>query len=217
MTPLHDITARAAPHRLGLFGALRLTAEDGLSPEWRSLVLLGPEEPGFWAHVTAEPEWSDGKDDPIDRWSARVIGEIADALGALAVYPFGGPPHRPFFNWALRSGRAFASPVTLLVHDRAGLFVSYRGALALAQDIDLPPPAANPCETCADKPCLTACPAGALGATGYDVPACHDFLDLPEGQDCLSRGCAVRRACPLSKAYGRVEEQSAYHMRLFHK
>ena len=71
--------------------------------------------------------------------------------------------------------------------------------------------------SCAAKPCLTACPAGALDAKGYDLPACHAFLDRTEGADCLSRGCVVRRACPLSQAYGRLPEQSAYHMRLFHK
>ncbi|MBS0563260.1 MAG: ferredoxin, partial [Proteobacteria bacterium] len=137
-------------------------------------------------------------------------------LGAAAVFPFGGPPHRPFFQWALRSGRAFASPVRLLVHDRAGLMVSYRGAIALREALPATP-APNPCTSCTDKPCLSACPVGALGGQGYDLAACHAFLDRPEGGDCLSSGCAVRRACPLSQAYGRLPEQSAYHMRLFHK
>ena len=118
---------------------------------------------------------------------------------------------------ALRSGRAFASPVTLLVHDGAGLMVSYRGAIALPGRVDLPaPPAASPCDGCAAKPCLSACPARALDVRGYDVPACHAFLDMADGADCLSGGCIVRRACPISHAYGRLPEQSAYHMRLFH-
>lgn len=217
MITLDQIAERAAPHRLGVFGALRLTAKDGLAPDLQTLVLLGPEEPGFWDHLTAGPEWQDGGPDPVDRWSRRVIGRMACDLGGKAFFPFGGPPYHPFFQWALRSGRAFASPVTLLVHDRAGLFVSYRGAIALKARIDLPPPAPNPCESCAAKPCLMACPPAALGAKGYDVPACHDFLDRAGGKDCLTRGCAVRRACPLSQAYGRVAEQSAYHMRLFHR
>lgn len=217
MITLDQIAERAAPHRLGLFGALRLTPEDGLAPGLETLVLLGPEEPGFWAHLKESPEWQDGRPDPVDRWSRRVIGRLACDLQAKALFPFGGPPHRPFYQWALRSGRAFASPVTLLVHDRAGLFVSYRGAIALKERVDLPPAAPNPCDDCTAKPCLTACPPGALGADGYDVPACHHFLDQPHGKDCLTGGCGVRRACPVSQAYGRVEEQSAYHMRLFHR
>lgn len=218
MRTLADIAALAEPHRLGVFGAFHLTADDGLPEGLQTLILLGPEEPGFWAHLTGQDEWRGGGPDPVDRWSRRVIGTLACDLGGKAYFPFGGPPYRPFFQWALRSGRAFASPVTLLVHDRAGLFVSYRGALALRERLDLPRVAArSPCETCDAKPCLTACPAGALGAKGYDVPACHEWLNGPAGADCLNRGCAVRRACPASQGYGRLEEQSAYHMRLFHK
>jgi len=218
VTTLDDIAAWMGPHRLGVFGAFHLTPDDGLPEGLQTLILLGPEEPGFWAHLTGQPEWRDGEPDPVDRWSRRVIGTLACDLGGKAYFPFGGTPYRPFFQWALRSGRAFASPVTLLVHDVAGLFVSYRGALALRERLDLPRVAArSPCETCEAKPCLTACPAAALGAKGYDVPACHDWLNQPAGADCLNRGCGVRRACPASQGYGRLEEQSAYHMRLFHK
>lgn len=215
---LAAITAAAEPHRLGIFGAFHLVPEDGLPDGLQTLVLLGPEEPGFWPHLTAAPEWQDGRPDPVDRWSRRVIGGIACDLGGKAHFPFGGPPYRPFYKWALKSGRAWVSPVTLLVHDRAGLMVSYRGAVALKERLDLPlPSAASPCETCAGRPCLTACPPRALTAAGYDLPACHGFLDTPPGADCLSSGCAARRACPLSQAYGRLPEQSAYHMRLFHR
>ncbi|OYX40574.1 MAG: ferredoxin [Rhodobacterales bacterium 32-67-9] len=208
---------RIAPHRLAVFGAFHAEAGDELPPDTGTVFLLGPEEPGFWRHVTSDPEWLDGQPDPLDRWSARVIGAIARSFGGTACFPFGGPPYHPFYRWALRTGRAWASPVTLLVHDRAGLFASYRGAILLPQRIDLPPPpAAAPCADCLGQPCRGACPASALSAAGYDVPACHGFLDTEAGGECLSLGCAVRRACPVSQAYGRLPEQSAYHMRLFH-
>ena len=80
-----------------------------------------------------------------------------------------------------------------------------------------PPLPAKPCDTCAAKPCLTACPVNALSAeTGYDLAACHSFLDTEAGQDCMSRGCKARRACPVSQSYARLPEQSAFHMRSFH-
>lgn len=217
MTGLAAVGAGAARHSLFVSGAFHLLAQDGLPENYRTLVLLSPDEPGFWARTTAAPEWADGRADPLDRWSARVIGALALDLGAKAHFPFGGPPHLPFTRWALRSGRAWTSPVTLLVHDRMGLFASWRGALAFEAKLDLPaPPADPPCASCAGKPCLTACPPRALTGAGYDVPACHGFLDRAEGETCLSGGCAVRRACPCSQSYGRVTEQSAYHMRLFH-
>ena len=213
---LESIAAAAAAHRLIVMGAFHPREGDHLPDDIRTLVMLGPEGPGFWGHLQTEPEW-DGAPDPIDRWSRRVIGRMACDLGGKAYFPFGGPPYQPFIAWAKRTGRAWASPVTILVHDVAGLFVSYRGAIGLRERLDLPTPPPRPCESCAGKPCLTACPPRALTGAGYDVPACHVFLDSPEGNDCMTRGCAVRRACPVSESYGRVEAQSEYHMGQFHK
>ena len=212
---LSDIAARLAAHRLAVFGGFHPGPGDGAPRGTQTLLLIGPDEPGFWAHFTEQPEWRDGRPDPMDRWSRRVIGRIACDLRAKAVFPFGRPPFAPFYAWALASGRAWPSPVQLLVHDRAGLMVSYRGALALRHRLVLPPPGPNPCTGCA-RPCLTACPVGALTPAAYDVPACQSHLATP-GNDCLAAGCRARRACPQSKSYGRVAEQSAYHMSMFHK
>ncbi|SNX69441.1 hypothetical protein SAMN05878503_10441 [Cereibacter ovatus] len=214
---LADIEARAARHALTIMGGTQAIPSDGLPEGTQALLLLGPKEPGFWAHFTTQPEWQDGAPDPMDRWSARVIGALAAETGTQALFPFGGPPWWPFYRWAERTGRAFASPVRLLVHDESGLFFSCRGALALPMVIDLPPPTPSPCANCGTQPCRTACPAGALTANGYDVPACHAFLDTSAGTDCLSRGCAVRRACPRSQGHARIETHSAYHMRQFHR
>lgn len=218
MTLLREIETLAAGHALGVFGAFHPEADEGLPPGTRTLLMFGPREPEFWAHVTSSPEWRDGETDPLDRWSTRVIGAMARTLGGTALFPFGGPPYHPFYAWALRTGRAWTSPVTLLVHDTAGLMLSYRGAIALESTLEIPVARLeSPCDGCAEKPCLTACPAGALGAEGYDVPACHAFLDSAAGADCLISGCSVRRACPISRAYGRLPGQSSYHMGLFHR
>lgn len=216
MSGLSQIEAGLAARRLAVMGGFHPGPEDGAPHGTQTLLMVGPAEPGFWAHLTAQPEWLDGAPDPVDRWSRRVVGRMACDLGAKAVFPFGGPPYAPFQRWAKATGRAWESPVRLLVHDVAGLMVSYRGALALKERLDLPPAGPRPCDTCA-APCLSACPAGALTGAGYDVPACHAFLDSLPGQDCLTGGCHVRRACPLSQSYGRVAEQSAHHMRQFHK
>ena len=214
---LDDIVGLVAAERLIVMGAFHPGPDDSAPEGTGTVILLGPDGPTFWPHLTASLEWQDSTPDPVDRWSRRVIGRIACDLGAKARFPFGGPPYQPFIAWAKRSGRAWASPVTILVHDTAGLFVSYRGAILLKDRLDLPPPPPLPCETCDGQPCLTACPVGALTGAGYDVPRCHDFLNTPDGSDCLGNGCRVRRACPISQAYGRVAEQSAYHMRQFHR
>ena len=197
--------------------ARHLEIAGGLHPEdGGTVLLLGPGEPGFWAAVRAAPEFADGRPDPLDRWSRRVVGALAEEMGAAPLFPFDGPPWLPFQSWALASGRCWESPVRLLVHDRAGLWASFRGALRFAGRLELPETGAAPCPSCA-RPCETACPVGALAPDGYDLGKCHEFLDTPAGADCMTRGCRVRRACPVSASFPRVEAQSAFHMAHFHK
>jgi len=210
------LEACAGAH-LDIFAALCPASTDGApGGGGGTLLLLGPLEPGFWPAVSAAPEFSDHRPDPLDRWSTRVITALADSFAAVALFPFDGPPYLPFFAWALASGHAFSSPVKLMVHARAGLMVSLRGALALRRRIALPPPPTRaPCEGCA-QPCLSSCPTHVLSDAGYDARACHAWLDSARGNDCLSRGCKVRRCCPASRTYGRLEAQSAFHMKAFH-
>ena len=199
---------------LRVMGAFHGGPKDGLPSGCGTLVLLGPGV-DFWPVFSGSAEGKDGHPDPVDRWSERVISELAKSLGGVAIFPFGGPPYAPFLTWALKSGRAWSSPVGMLVHDSTGLMVSYRGALAFTQRLDLDGAGKMPCDGCA-RPCETACPVGALGPDGYDTRTCHAFLDTSEGTDCLNNGCKARRACPVSAGAGRVEAQSAHHMRYFH-
>ncbi|MBL4766963.1 MAG: ferredoxin, partial [Rhodobacteraceae bacterium] len=74
------------------------------------------------------------------------------------------------------------------------------------------------CQSCHLHPCTTACPVDALSAThSYDIDACHAYLNTEAGQDCMTNGCAARRACPVSQRAGRVPEQSNLHMKAFHR
>lgn len=210
MSRWDEITDAASGRHLSVLGALHPTD----LPDVQTLVMLGPQEPGFWAMFRGTEEFRDGAADPMDRWSTRVIGALAMELGATPYFPFGGPPFQPFIRWATETGRAWPSPIGLLVHDTAGLMISYRGALGFAERLDIPPQPEKPCETCADQPCLTACPISALGAEGYDVDACKSHLHSAAGAECM-QGCLVRRACPVSKDYGRLPEHSHFHMKAF--
>lgn len=213
-TPYEQVENAARHTGLLVMGALHPRHVAAKELDTGTLILLGAG-PDFWPALKASPEWHQA--DPVDRWSKRVVSQMAEALGARAYFPFGGPPYTPFIDWALKSGRTFSSPVGALVHDTVGMMISYRGALHFAEEFAIPAPAGvSPCETCA-APCTTTCPVSALNAQDfYDVAACHDYLGTAEGQTCMSGGCLARLACPLSAGAGRDPEQSAHHMKAFH-
>ena len=183
----------------------------------RSLVMLGNMGPEMWQAFQAAPESGDGQPDSLDRWSRRVIGRLAEGLGAAGLYPFGGPPYHPFVAWAKRAGPVAESPLGILIHPDYGLWHAYRGALAFAEPLDLSPqaPVPRPCDTCDEQPCLSACPVAAFGAGGYDVPACVGHIQAPEGADCLGLGCRARRACPVGTSWHYRPDQARFHMDAF--
>ena len=169
---------------------------------------------GFWPIFKTAPEYNDHQADPIDRWSKRILLPLAARFGAMAHFPSDGPPYQPFIQWAYETGRFFQSPTGMMVHDVAGMMVSIRGAFSLRLEA---PDLFNksPCDTCLDKPCVTACPVSALGIDiDYDVPKCKAHLET-EHNTCRDLGCLVRRACPISQKFNRDPEQSAFHMKAF--
>jgi hypothetical protein len=181
VTAFEEIAEAAAP--LGLAAA-------GLHEGDATIVLLAYDGPAMWAAFSAAPEAADGAPDPLDRWSARVIGALAARFGARAVSP-NDRPYPPFLGWAMAAEPVWPSPLGMLVHG-----------------------AAKPCDSCAEKPCLAACPVGAFSDAGYDIPACLGWLARPDG-DCRAAGCRARHACPVGRAYAHRPEQASHHMEAF--
>jgi hypothetical protein len=203
-------------------GAFHPTAADGVpalpgGAPAGTLVLLGFAGRAGWPDFAASPEAADGARDPLDRWSRRVVTALAQAVGGAALFPFGGPPWLPFQRWAQRAESVFPSPLGLLIHPHWGLWHSYRGAVALPERLDLPPPppAAHPCDACKERPCLTTCPVGAFRADGYDDAACAAHIAAPAGRACLDKACAARRACPIGAEHRYPDAAAAFYMRAF--
>lgn len=197
---------------------------DGVPGDAATLVLVGNAGPALWRAFEAASTADERRAaaNPLDDWTRRALNAAADALGAVALYPFGGPPHLPFQRWALRTGRVTPSPIGPLIDPEFGLWHAYRGALAFTDTFELPnwPEAPGPCETCAEKPCLAACPAGVFGAAEgvaekHDVDACVEHVTGPDGADCREAGCLARRACPIGPEYVYAPPQAAFHMARF--
>jgi hypothetical protein len=211
-----------AVERAGLVprGACRLADGErtGALADLRTIALIGVAGRSGWDAFAASEDARDGFAHPLDRWSKRVIDALAANLSGVALYPFGGPPYFPFQQWARRAEPVHQSPIRMLIHPVYGLWHSYRGALGFCDALDLPAfePAPSPCDSCAGRPCLSACPVGAFSAQGYDVPACASHLkSVAVGADCMERGCLARRACPVGAEHAHGAEQAAFAMRAF--
>ena len=88
MTLADRLAAGLAEARLTVLGGFAVAVDEpGFPPGTRSLLMIGPAEPGFWDHFTQSPEWLDGSANPLDRWSRRVIGRLACDLGGKALFP----------------------------------------------------------------------------------------------------------------------------------
>jgi len=219
---LEQVAAEAAVVGIAVRGAFHPDIDDEV-PAMRgdgavgTLVLAGFAGRAQWPIFAASPEASDGRANPLDRWSRRVIGGLANTLGAAALYPFEGPPWLPFQRWAMKAEPVHRSPLGMLIHPDWGLWHSYRGAIAFAERLALTERAhrPSPCEDCTARPCLTACPVGAFTPERYDVATCTAHLRGGAGKDCLDLGCRARDACPVGADHRYARDQSSFHMRAF--
>ena len=183
----------------------------------RSIILVGNAGSRYWSYFQ---RWLAGQgevpDNPLDRWSAEVIGGVARQFGARAVSP-SDRPWLPFHTWAMRAEGIKPSPLGMLIHPTYGLWHAWRGALLFDDEIDLPrlSGAAHPCDCCAEKPCLTACPVGAFNGNGFDADACARHVKGPDGTTCSEAGCLARNACPVGEDFRQPAEVQAFHLHAF--
>ena len=185
--------------------------------EQETYLLVGNVGSDIWKFFGAEhDDWVEP--DPLDSWTRKHLGSLAETLEAEVIYPFEGPKYAPFQMWAMSCDCVYQSPIGPLIHPTYGLWHAYRGALVmksvvdgLPERVDVP----NPCKSCTLKPCLTACPVNAFTGKAYEVPKCMDYLNKNLEGDCMHNGCLARRACPVGRDYAYKPAHNAFHMARF--
>jgi hypothetical protein len=187
----------------------------GLLPD---AVLVGNAGSSCWRYFERSAEYMDGQPHPMDRWSRRIGLAVAKKLDAQPVFPFEGPPYPPVLAWALKSGQAQPSPISMYIHRDYGLWHAHRFALFFSKPLPGIKSTAemeSPCLSCVGQPCLEACPVGAFDENIYRVDDCIDFLASDENSSCRQRGCGARRACPAGVEFRYRASHARFHMEAF--
>lgn len=206
---LARLASLLSPHGLLTRGT---TTHDG-----QTVFLIGHGGSSIWRHFSA---WlanqNTAPENPLDTWSRQIITAAATEIGGRAVFP-SDKPYLPFQQWAMQAEGLRPSPLGILIHPVYGLWHAWRGAIILPDDKLIQPleKLSHPCDTCVEKPCLSACPVSAFSDGGYDVAACRTHLQTDAGQTCMTCGCQARLACPVGREYAYEPEQMRFHMRAF--
>lgn len=180
----------------------------------QTIVVIGNVGGAMWPLFRASEQ---PVDDPLDTWTRSVLAPIAASLGADFVHP-SDEPFQPFQQWAQRAEGIAQSPIGILIHPEYGLWHAYRGAFLFPFVLDgLPAPISDPspCLSCADQPCLTACPVDAFTIGNYDADACRAHVRSREQPECIDAGCAARLACPIGTEHRYGPDQMHFHMKAF--
>lgn len=210
------LASRLARVGIDLVGATSVAAYDASVPAERRLaaeadgargiVVVGNGGRAFWEAFRADAA-PIGTDDPLDGFTRRVVDDaVRDVPGAASRFPFErGPRVLDFRLLAELAGLGRPSLVGVLVHPRYGPWIALRAAILVPTDVQAARPADgfDPCPTCVERPCIPACPVGAVGPGGWDVPRCsaHRLAGVSHCAD----GCAARVAC----VYGREHQYDA--------
>lgn len=192
--------------------------------QYRQVILLGHAGRDFWQALQGS-RWGQGdliaSDNPVDTYTRHLVDGYLQAVHPsskyLSLYPGDKPVDLQAFGRL--AGWHGDSPFRLGVNKQWGSWYAYR-ALVLIDELPsfdklyqpkTPSAQASPCTDCSPKPCVAACPVGALGQTHSDfkLQACVDYRVLP-GSAC-SHQCLARSACPVAKQHQYDQAQMQYH------
>ena len=180
------------------------------APGARALLVIGNGGRAFWDRFRAHAAL-DGPD-PLDRYTRAVVVEATQPIAAGSYhYPGDEGDALDFQALAHAAGIATPSLLGLLVHPVYGPWMALRAAITLPEMVDLPRPADgfDPCPTCSERPCMAACPVGAVDRDGWSAARC--VAHRVAAADHCASGCGARIACVLGPEHRYPDDALAYH------
>ena len=192
-----------------------VSATLGETAPYRQLILIGHAGKTLWECVKAARI---GGDNPIDDFSVQAIEQcFAEHLPAnryRIIYP--GEQPVGLQQLGKLAGWHHAAPFMVGIDSEWGSWYAYR-AVVLA-DTDFCPSRAvdrnSPCASCQAKPCITACPAGAMDGSSFALEKCISYRKRDETK--CKHTCLARIACPVGSEhrYDNDQMQHSYSISL---
>lgn len=177
-----------------------------------SLVLIGHSGNTMWQRLHKHKEGVRGQD-PVDEFSISYtkmfIEKYLDGCEYIVLYP--GELPIPLQQLGTIAGWHHRSPLGLGINSAYGPWFGYRAAMLVRAKLPVMVDrlGESPCEQCADKPCISACPVNALSDSKFpNISICVDYR-LQEQSPCELQ-CLARLACPVGKEFRYCEEQLNY-------
>lgn len=190
-----------------------LALSDAEKACFRQLILVGHRGRDFW---TALQQRGMHGAHPMDQFVTACIAAWMDGPlhGHTWRQVFPGTQTVGLQRLGTLAGWHHASPFWVGVHQDWGSWFAYRAVVLADTDLALTPrlESPSPCDRCADKPCISACPAGALASaqTGaWQLQTCLDYRKQNDSP-CQNR-CLARNACPVGAAHRYDDAQISYH------
>ncbi len=174
--------------------------------KYGQLLVFGHGGHSLWQHVKIEGE------DPIDQFSVSQLTRFMERINC-ADYEFLYPgDHLNLLDIGSQLGWYHISPMGIGINPQFGTWFAFRGVIAANTDYELSAKQTHdsPCVTCSDKPCVDACPVGAVQREGsFKLDRCITERTR-EGSGCAHQ-CLARNACPVGTEHQYTAEQIRYH------
>ena len=175
---------------------------------------LAGRDPESLLPVGADP--APGSCGPLDDFCRAELGGLLGGRGHRFLYPrAAAEPQAPLVAILAAAGLHRPSPLMQALHWRFGTWWAVRALIAvnagageMIPDAVAEPLGVDPCPGC-DRPCIRACPAGAVGPGSWHWRRCTAYR-LEAGSACR-RDCPARVACPVGAAFRYPVEVRAYH------
>jgi len=177
---------------------------------FRQLLLFGNGGGTFWQALGRAGMQGEH---PVDRFSvacvARYMRETLPEHCYRLLYP--GVTVIPLQTLGKLAGWHHPSPMMVGINAEWGVWFAYR--VALLADTELTPTvpwtAPSPCNDCGKRPCVSACPAGALDSGSLQLERCLAYRRREDSRCRLT--CLARETCPAGAAHRYSDQQLRYH------